>query len=323
MNTAELLGLSRRVGMIGWLVFAATTGGLLLLTPDAAGRWQDWFAFACIVVAAALAVTRLPRPLPSSRAWITVGLCFLASTLPLWVETQQYVSFAPWYLRAITEVAAWMVLRGRPLQAWITAALASGLAAGLAGQPLALARQLATLLGVQVLVFALGRAASTIAAWREEERSRVEQEETRRVAVATRKSELAAIAFRAQPLLRRLVSGESTPAIRREAELLEAALRDTLRGRKLAVHSVPSAAEAARRRGIEVTLLDDLDGIWYLPDALDWAALLIASASAPVTIRLSIDGLTFVSGSLALRHAHQSGVRVLAEGPFTSAPRSG
>ncbi|MEO8263531.1 MAG: hypothetical protein ABI566_13270 [Pseudolysinimonas sp.] len=323
MNTVEFLGLSRRIGMIGWLVFAATTAGLLLLTPDAAGRWQDWFAYASIAGAAALGVSGLPGLLPASRAWIMVGLCLLASTLPLWVETEQYVSFAPWYLRAITEVAVWMALRGRPLQAWIAAALASGLAAALVGQPLALMRQLATLLAVQVLVLALGRAARAIAAWREEERSRVEQEETRRVAVATRRSELAAIASRAEPLLMRLVSGESTPAIRREAGLLEAALRDTMRARKLAVNSVASATDAARRRGIEVTLLDDLDGMWSSPDALDWAASLIATASAPVTVRLSVDGLTFVSGTVALRHAHHGGVGVLAEGPFTSTLRIG
>ncbi len=302
MNAAALLGLTRRIGVIGWAIFATTTAALLLLTEDAAGRWQNWLAFALIAGAAALAVTRLPGALPASRAWVVVALCLVASTLPLWVETQEYVSFAPWYLRAITEVAAWMVLRGRWVQGWTAAVLASGLAAVLAGQPLALARQLATLLAIQILVLALRRAARTIAAWRDEEQSRVHQEETRRVAMATRRTELAVIASRAEPMLTRLLTARPSPALRREAALLEAALRDTLRGRRLAVEPLASRVEAARRRGVEVVLLDDLDAPWSSPEGLAGAASVVESASESVTVRLSVDGLTVVSGATAIRY---------------------
>lgn len=304
MTIPSLLGLTQRVGVIGWAVFAATTAALLLLTPESASSWQHWVAFACIIGAAALAVTRLPGPLPASRAWMAAALCIAAGTLPLWAPTQEYVAFAPWYLRAITEVAAWMALRGRPLPAWIAATLASGVVAVL-GQPVAMVRQLATLLAVQVLVLALGRASRTIAVLREEERLRVEQDASREVAGATRRTELAALAERAEPLLSRLASRKPSAALRREAGLLEASLRDTLRGRRLAVEPLASAALAARRRGVEVALLDDLDATWS-PVGLKWAAGHLATSTEPATVRLGSDGLTFTSGKVALRHEHDA-----------------
>ena len=302
MSTVELLGLTRRIGLIGWIIFVVTTAGLLLLTQDAAVSWQNWVAFAAIAAAAALGITGLPGALPASSAWMATALLLLAATLPLWVHTQEYVSFGPWYLRAITEVAAWMVLRQQPLQSWIAAGLASVLAAVLVAGPIAFVRQLATLLAVQVLAIALRRAATAIAAWREEEQVRVGQDEARRVAVATRRAELGAIAARAEPFLRRLIAGRTSAELPREAGLLEASLRDTLRGRRLAVPPLADAVGDARARGVDVALLDDLDGPWSSPSGLSWAASLVAVSSDPITVRLGSDGLTFVSGTSALRH---------------------
>jgi hypothetical protein len=303
MTLTSLLGLTQRISVVGWAVFVATTAALLLLSGDAAGRGQDWVAFALIAAAAALSVTRMPHVLPPSRTGAVAVLCLAASTLPLWVPTQEYVSFAPWYLRAITEVAAWLVLRSRPVQAWIAAVLASGVLA-LLGQPVALVRQLATLLAVQILILALGWAVRTIAALRVEERLRVEQDSAREVAVTTRRTELAALAERAEPLLTKLATRTPSAALRRDAGLLEAALRDTLRGRRLAVEPMGSAALRARRRGIDVVLLDDLDEPWSSPSGIAWAADLLTDATESVTVRLGAGGLTFASGMSVLRYEH-------------------
>ena len=296
-SVTGLLGLTPRVGVIGWIVFVVTTAALLLLTPDAGGRWQDWLAFAAISTAGAVAVTGLPGTLPASRGWIAAGLCLAASTLPLWVPTQEYAAFAPWYLRAITEVSAWLVLRALPVQGWVVAVPASALVAVL-GEPIAIVRQLATLLAVQVLVFALTRAIATIAGLRAEERQRVETDSARSVAVETRRRELAVLSSRASPLLNRLESGEDSPTIRREASALESELRDLLRGRRLAEEPLATAVRNARDRGLDVLLLDDLDGPWDGGERTrSAAAILLDSASDDVTIRLSREGVTFTSGA--------------------------
>lgn len=63
----------------------------------------------------------------------------------------------------------------------------------------------------------------------------------------------------AHPLLEKikLQSGELAETDRREAALLEAQLRDQIRGRALLSPALISATRAARARGVEVQLLDD------------------------------------------------------------------
>jgi hypothetical protein len=52
-------------------------------------------------------------------------------------------------------------------------------------------------------------------------------------------------------------NGKLTDSEKSEARLLEAALRDEIRGRELINDEVRSAARAARKRGVEVVILDE------------------------------------------------------------------
>lgn len=63
----------------------------------------------------------------------------------------------------------------------------------------------------------------------------------------------------AMPMLRRIIasSGQLSEADRQECRLLEAAIRDEIRGRRLLNHMVREQVMAARRRGASVTLLDE------------------------------------------------------------------
>jgi hypothetical protein len=86
----------------------------------------------------------------------------------------------------------------------------------------------------------------------------------------------------AGPTLRRIVlsGGDLTPHEREEARLLEAALRDEIRGRRLLNDDVRREVLAARRRGTAVSLLDE-GTIDDLPQAdLDRVLSVVAASVA-------------------------------------------
>ena len=63
---------------------------------------------------------------------------------------------------------------------------------------------------------------------------------------------------RASPMLNRIASGDALSAAdQQEARLLEAALRDEIRGRDLLNEATRGAIESARRRGVAVNVLDE------------------------------------------------------------------
>ncbi len=72
-----------------------------------------------------------------------------------------------------------------------------------------------------------------------------------------RDEQLAYLATTARPLLEALGGNGSVDHLAEQARLVEARLRDRIRARALASEEVLDAAERARARGVEVTLLDD------------------------------------------------------------------
>lgn len=78
---------------------------------------------------------------------------------------------------------------------------------------------------------------------------------------------LRSVSERAAPLIEPISAGEPlTEEIRREARILEAALRDDIRAASFTNTPVAEAARRARRRGVDVVLLDDsADGSDPLP----------------------------------------------------------
>lgn len=99
-------------------------------------------------------------------------------------------------------------------------------------------------------------------------RGRLDREESEREAAAVReaaalekmaaRSRDLAVAFAAaEPILRRAAAGVGTADDRRQAVLVEAALRDRLRAPRLAQEPLSAAVSGARDRGVEIDLLDD------------------------------------------------------------------
>lgn len=96
----------------------------------------------------------------------------------------------------------------------------------------------------------------------------------------------------AEPLLRQIVDsgGNLTVTQRKEAMLLEAELRDRIRGRMLISPAVEKAAREARGRGVRVEILDeggldDLTEIEREPRLAKVAQLLSSISEGKVTIR--------------------------------------
>ena len=114
------------------------------------------------------------------------------------------------------------------------------------------------------VVIAVGIATLVRQYAQEVDRSHQEQEAAARLSAAAEASQteradrLAEIDMVAAPLLRRLASG--APVDERtatESRLVEAALRDGIRGRGVVAGAVRETVWAARSRGVQVTVLDD------------------------------------------------------------------
>jgi hypothetical protein len=105
--------------------------------------------------------------------------------------------------------------------------------------------------------------------------------------------------------LQRIADGVADDNDRREHRLLEAELRDRIRGRALAAGPLLTEIREARARGVDVALLDDVRDrapvAEVLEPGLTWAAERVAAVTAgTATIRLALaDGapvVTFATG---------------------------
>ena len=210
------------------------------------------------------------RALPRWVAWIDLIVCAL---IPLAINSQLDAShlsdYATWYVLGVGTILGGMAVRGRRVLAWVgLAVLVLEIAAwggvgslastGLPGVLSLVVTGHAVSLGVERAVKAaqeLNRLAAVSAA----EAAAVE-------AAGEVRSKLLEKTLRtALPALNLIAAlgGNLSDSQKREALLLEAALRDEIRGEALLNDSMRSAIKAARERGIEVLVLDEggLDGL--------------------------------------------------------------
>lgn len=243
--------------------------------------WTVWPDRPLVVVAALalyLATTWLcifwapgTTPLPS---WLVVLAVVTAIVVPnaSWYgagDEARLQAYATWGLGGISALLAILVVRGRVLTAWFGVAIITVIGSfwiGIAGALSLGAVGAAVWVGIAQLVTGLmARAARDTAELTELQRSSSEwlasqagRRRERRVTVQR------AIAL-AGPVLTRVIEtgGALDDDERRQARLAEGRLRDELRGRSLLDDDVRTQLEAVRRRGGEVTMLDEggLDGI--------------------------------------------------------------
>lgn len=201
---------------------------------------------------------------------------------------------AQWYFGAGTVSLFYVSLRGRMLIGWIGfAALSAVIVAwgattevGLVTGLLLVGKQLPIFLVSVLFAVGMRRTTATIVRISDETAARAAVEAAQLASTDARRSRLDELDTVATPLLRRLVDGGAvTDADRVDFAVAEAALRDGLRARTLAVPLVTAAANAARRRGVEVVLLDD-----RYPETLDDAILLRVIGTVADAITAATDG---------------------------------
>lgn len=253
------------LGIIGFVVVMAALGAISI------GEVDDPVRYVLALLLGLAAVVAVLLPWPAGReAWVAGGVVVAVVTLGLLVVSvlpEGRPGYALWYPGFV-----WIPLSGIALRGWPVLALLGSVAS--AATTLTWA-YLEDGVGLQdgvyrvvsplaVVVVAVGIDRLVRQYGQEVERAHAEQLEAARLSAGARaaederRSRLAQIQQIAAPLLRRLASGEVVDErLSTECRLLEAALRDGIRGRHLVDPAVRETLWAARTRGVEVTLLDD------------------------------------------------------------------
>lgn len=223
----------------------------------------DLVAVGLYVVATVIALW----PSGTLRMSLTTALAMtaVAIALPLLVapSPQGANSYSTWYIAAVGTLMTIVCGRRRPLLAWIGVAFLAVHTVVWAG-PAALAT-LGVVGGVawvgiaQLLIIELGRAGSEARVLEAAERAAASWRAAEEAHLTEREVRLEQTRSIASDMLRRIaVSGsELSDVERRECRLLEASVRDEIRGRRLLDDEVRRLVFAARRRGVTVSVLDD------------------------------------------------------------------
>lgn len=228
------------------------------------GEWQSVVALAVVLVGSLVLTTPGDDDLPVVRASIVaavpvVNAVLLLPTLPAELDET-------WLLDIGAYLAALLMVRGSVALGWIGGgALLLGLLTWIvvhrpdATDAFELVVQPAIALAIgTVWRRLLLRSTSRITAYRAAQLRAQLQAEVTRDATARSRTRLVAVQERAAPLLHDIVeSGGLSPDGRARAREVEAGLRDELRAPTLAVAPVARAVALARRRGVDVLLLDD------------------------------------------------------------------
>jgi hypothetical protein len=282
-------------------------------------------AFLAIIVAAWVAlVTDFDQPFPRPRAALVLGLCAVGAILMFaYLPPDSTAPFAHWHLGAITLILVVLGIRGQIGWAWLgylgLGALAVGWAMATAQSPLAainlISRHAGTLLAGTLFVVGLHRTERTLWVLTANDIARASRDATTVAAIDEREAELMRVNALARPTLHRLAEPRPlTDAERAQCLLIEAGLRDAIRGRALFLEPVITAVATARQRGVEVTVLDDSGD--NPPDALPALAQTVADVldtvdAGRVTIRVLPAGRPDVA-TLVIDSATP---RLLAVGP--------
>lgn len=220
------------------------------------------------VCGAAIAVTLPgPDPIPHRQAVAILLMCAVAGTFMFVLLRPFGLSpFATWHLGAISLILMMLIARGRARYAWagfLLLATGSILWAHLHSLGPAfgidlVTRHAATLLAGTLFLFGLRHSAGTLAVLQQAGTRRAADEATAQAGSHEREAQLARVNTLARPALELLGAGDPTTAAdRAEFLIVEASLRDAIRGRSLFIEPLIAACRAARARGVEVSLLDD------------------------------------------------------------------
>jgi hypothetical protein len=276
------------VGGVGWALIQIGFAAAMTLghVYDYTSPWPVVVAVAASGVVAGIALSaRWHRTL--------VGKAISLLWLPLiWLVGEQVQPPLPelsalWPAIAALLAMGLVAMSGAPRWAWVMTALVTLLCVAWGeSHGVALSTQLEQLanltpvIGGTIYRLVMRRARDGEAAAREEHAEAIQQLGMIASQAEARREYRTRIIDLAGELFDRMANGaELSPGERTECRLLEAGLRDGIRGRGLATREVAQAARAARERGVTVTLIDD-----RAPDCKEEVARAVLNAT-----RLSLE----------------------------------
>ncbi|WP_062205553.1 hypothetical protein [Demequina salsinemoris] len=267
-DTVSLLRLDSRKAQLLLAFYGVANMVFVVMTADLVrSPWVSLTAVLLVMVAASLLIQPGTDPFPLRESWFVVAVVVLTTTMVSWnLPVEGELGRATWHQGANAWLLFFMSIRRRSGLAWlgfglmtaITAAWGLSSGRGALTAVLMLQSHAATLVVAALFGSGLHRAAREINAFAELTEQAAEASamtQARREIRRRRATEVREIASRP---LERIVAGESfDESDRREIGATEAALRDLVRARGLTSPAIVTAASAARRRGVDVTLLDD------------------------------------------------------------------
>ena len=245
---------------------------ILLVYECAVHSYWHWppaaLSFIALLPPAVLLLKAWPDALlPRWVARLTVVVIAAVNFLVLpQIITTGWPGYASWCTGAGSDLSRGLLMRGRPVYAWAGSAattLATAYWVISTGRPLLMIftymlGHYFTLVSWHGVAHLSTRATTQIAATQRETARLQAQQRAHEEADRIMTSRMAAVRQRVTPLLTQIADGKApTPELCSQAYLLEAELRDEIRAPFFTGTSIVTSAQAARRRGTEVILLDD------------------------------------------------------------------
>lgn len=245
---------------------------ILLVYECAVHSYWHWppaaLSFIALLPPAVLLLNTWPDALlPRWVARLTVVVIAAVNFLVLpQIITTGWPGYASWCTGAGSDLSRGLLMRGRPVYAWAGSAattLATAYWVISTGRPLLMIftymlGHYFTLVSWHGVAHLSTRATTQIAATQRETARLQAQQRAHEEADRIMTSRMASVRQRVTPLLTQIADGKApTPKLRSQAYLLEAELRDEIRAPFFTGTSIVTSAQAARRRGTEVILLDD------------------------------------------------------------------
>jgi hypothetical protein len=254
------------------LFLVQVVGTLLVLNPPVTAligfdRYDNWrFALGAILIYVFVALFSVfyyrTREMPALLAWISLLVVVIVPLLiHEAIDVSTVDSQTSWYVSGLGALMAVTAIRGQQAVSWIGTAVLSlevlvwGGTESLFNSGLAGAMSL--VFAANMLSYALTRIEIETQTYLDkaiEIEAAAAVESATRLERSRRLSETLRVSY---PLLQKIAAGQLDESSKQEAKLLEAQLRDAIRGRELIDSKMQEAIRSARLRGVEVVVLDE------------------------------------------------------------------
>jgi len=299
-ESADLVRLLRLSSIGAKLIFGLFAGTEIVMWLTAGGKesqtWQGILGLALVLAAAARTVLPGSFPLPFFQTLAIVATVPLSTALIIWqLWTTGWPGYGAWVIGANMFVMIALGLRGR--SGWAAVGMLLLIAAvlswaistdqGVVHGLLLVSREAGTFVLGTIFAVLLRRTARRIHEFNVARERQAAEDAAAAASASERTQQIDRLLTLIGPALQKIAESAAvvmTPDDRLELTVTEAFLRDTIRGRLLAVEPLVTAVEHARRTGITVELLDDSGDPEFDADseqkALSWIVERLAAVAA-------------------------------------------